>query len=234
MFKNWQNTLAAASAPTSKADPKSMSPTLRSDIYASLDQTKPWLVGATPRHAGDGVSYQPILTIIHKHFPDLTLGIESVGNVEAEVALVVAGITNMVLEMSKWDGMAGAMSMRTWVDVLSDAHARIDRHPAPGGPPGPTRREQVGRGITKGINQLTDVTLMTREFAARIQIISLLKSGKPIFAWCPLKVLMKRRDRDRTMRSGFREHCTIVNTKVHGTGSEEARQGEALWSSKFI
>jgi hypothetical protein len=202
MFKNWQNTLAAASAPASKADPKSMSPTLRSDIYAALDQVKPWLVGATPRHAGDGVSYQPILTTIHKHFPDLTIGIESVGNVEAEVALVVAGITNMVLEMSKWDGMAGAMSMRTWVDALSDAHARIDRHPGPGGAPGgPTRREQVGRGITKGINQLTDVSLMTREFAARIQIISLLKG---------------------------------VNTKVHGTGTEEARQGEALWSSKFI
>lgn len=45
---------------------------------------------------------------------------------------------------------------------------------------------------------------------------------------------MKRRDRDRTLRSGFREHRPLVNTKVHGAGSEEARQGEALWSSKFI
>jgi len=102
----------------------------------------------------------------------------------------------MILEMSKWDGMAGAMTMRTWVDVLSDAHARIER-----AGPGSARKEQVGRGMTKGINQLTDVSLMTREFAPRIQIISLLKS---------------------------------VNTKVHGAGTEEARQGEALWSSKFI
>lgn len=179
MFKNWQNTLAAAT-PTSKPDPKSISPTLRADIYAALDLVNPWLVGSTPRHAGDGVSYQPILALIHKHFPDLTLGIESIGNIESEVALVVAGITNMVLEMSKWDGMAGAMTMRTWVDALTTAHARIDRA---GGAPGSNRKELVGRGITRGINQLSDVSLMTREFAARIQIISLLKSGKLAFAW---------------------------------------------------
>lgn len=178
MFKNWQNTLATATAGTAKADAKTMSPTLRSDIYTALDQVKPWLVGATPRHAGDGVSYQPILAIIHKHFPDLKLGLESVGNVEAEVAVIVAGITNMVLEMSKWDGMAGGMTMRTWVDALSDAHGRIEHHAGPGGAPGSKRREQVGRGITRGINQFTDVSLMTREFAARIQIISLIKSGK--------------------------------------------------------
>ncbi|KAI9573175.1 hypothetical protein HD554DRAFT_2059552 [Boletus coccyginus] len=194
MFKNWQNTLAAATA-TSKADPKSMSPTLRADIYTALDQVKPWLIGASPRQAGDALSYQPILALIHKHFPGLALGIEAIGNVETEVSLVVAGVTNMVLEMSKWDGMAGAMTMRTWVDVLGDAHVRI--HDSRGA----RRKEQVGRGITRGINQLTDVSLMTKEFAARIQIISLLKS---------------------------------VNTKVHGAGTEEARQGEALWSSKFI
>lgn len=175
MFNNWQNTLAAA---TSKADAKSMSPTLRADIYTALDQVKPWLLGATPRQAGDGVSYQPILTIIHNHFPNLKLGLESVGSVEAEVAVVVAGVTNMVLEMSKWDGMAGGMTMRTWVDVLSNTHGRINHDAGPGSAPGSKRKEQVGRGITKGINQLTDVSLMTREFAARIQIISLLKSGK--------------------------------------------------------
>lgn len=111
----------------------------------------------------------------------------------------------MILEMSKWDGMAGAMAMRTWVDALGDAHGKISGAPSPGvgsgTGKGASRKDQVGRGITRGINQLTDVTLMTREFAARIQIISLLKS---------------------------------VNTKIHGAGSDEARQGEALWSSKFI
>ncbi|KAF8839953.1 hypothetical protein BDN67DRAFT_969280 [Paxillus ammoniavirescens] len=200
MFKNWQTTLATASG--AKADAKTMSPTLRADIYSSVDQAKPWLIGGGPgsgggRQAGDGVSFQPILTTIQKHFPDMKLGLESVGNVEAEVAVIVAGVTNMVLEMSKWDGMAGGMTMRTWVDTLSEAHGRIPAAPDARG----NRKDQVGRGITRGINQLTDVSLMTREFAARIQIISLLKS---------------------------------VNTKVHGAGSEEARQGEALWSSKFI
>ena len=191
MFKNWQNTLAAATA-SSKVDPKSMSPTLRADIYTALDHVKPWLIGASPRQAGDALSYQPILALIHKHFPELTLGIEAIGNVEAEVALVVAGVTNMVLEMSKWDGMAGAMTMRTWVDVLSDAHMRIPR-----GAPSARRREQVGRGITRGINQLTDVSLMTKEFAARIQIISLLKSGKLVLVRPSFSALTKPRDRDR-------------------------------------
>jgi len=206
MFKNWQNALATASGGTTKADAKTVSPTLRSDIYSALDQAKPWLIGGAPgastvRQAGDGVSFQPLLATIQKHFPTMSLGLESIGSAEAEVAVIVAGITNMVLEMSKWDGMAGGMTMRTWVEALSEAHARIPGAPADAHARGGNRKDQVGRGITRGINQLTDVTLMTREFAARIQIISLLKS---------------------------------VNTKVHGAGSEEARQGEALWSSKFI
>ncbi|KAF9222303.1 hypothetical protein BS17DRAFT_783496 [Gyrodon lividus] len=199
MLKNWKTTLAAASA--AKADAKTMSPTLRTDIYSALDQAKPWLIGGGPgaggRQAGDGVSFQPILATIHKHFPDMNLGMESVGNVEGEVAVIVAGITNMALEMSKWDGMAGGLTMRTWVNMLGEAHVKISGAPDARG----NRKDQVGRGITRGINQLTDVSLMTKEFAARIQIISLLKS---------------------------------VNNKVHGAGSEEARQGEALWSSKFI
>ncbi|KAG6382085.1 hypothetical protein JVT61DRAFT_723 [Boletus reticuloceps] len=174
MFKQW---LTSSQPTASKPDPKSISPSLRADIYAALDRAKPWLIGTSPRHcaAGDALSYQPILALIHTHFPDLAPAIDVLGNVEAEVALIVAGITNMVLEMSKWDGMAGAMTMRTWVDVLSDAHARIERAP------GSKRKEQVGRGMTRGITQLTDVSLMTREFAPRIQIISLLKSGKPPF-----------------------------------------------------
>jgi hypothetical protein len=40
------------------------------------------------------------------------------------------------------------------------------------------RKDLVAKGITKGVNQNADVSLMTREFAARIQIISLLKTGK--------------------------------------------------------
>lgn len=203
MFSSLSSTLAAAaSASGAKGDAKkSISPTLRADIYSAVDQAKPWLVGGTVgRQAGDGVAYQPILARIQEHFPDTKVGLDAARNVEHEVAVIVAGITNMILEMSKWDGMAGAMAMRTWVEALGDAHGKISGS-APTGAKGGPRKDQVGRGITRGINQLTDVTLMTREFAARIQIISLLKS---------------------------------VNTKIHGAGSDEARQGEALWSSKFI
>ncbi|KAG9312260.1 hypothetical protein JVU11DRAFT_7563 [Chiua virens] len=133
----------------------------------------------SPAQAGDGVSYQPILALIHHHFPDLDLALDAIGNIDAEVALLVAGITNMVLEMSKWDGMAGAMTLRTWVDALCDAHARIIDSNAERGTG--RRKELVGQGITRGINQLSDVSLMTREFAPRIQIISLLKSGESAY-----------------------------------------------------
>lgn len=204
MFSSLSSALAASasSSPQGKSDKKSISPSLRTDIYNTIDQAKPWLIGASPRQAGDGVSYQPILSLIQSHFPELKVGLDAARNVEHESAVIVAGITNMILEMSKWDGMAGAMAMRTWVDALGDAHGKISISGAPStGAKGASRKDQVGRGITRGINQLTDVTLMTREFAARIQIISLLKS---------------------------------VNTKIHGAGSDEARQGEALWSSKFI
>lgn len=181
MFSNLSSTLAAAA--TAKGDTKkSMSPTLRTDIYNAIDQAKPWLVGGPgTRQAGDGVAYQTIIARIQQHFPDMKMGLDAVRNTDHEVAVIVAGITNMVLEMSKWDGMAGAMAMRTWVDTVSDAHGKIST--APTGAKGGSRKEQVGRGITRGINQLTDVTLMTREFAARIQIISLLKSGKENFPY---------------------------------------------------
>lgn len=205
MFSSLSSALAASasSSPAGKSDKKSISPSLRTDIYNTIDQAKPWLIGASSRQAGDGVSYQPILSLIQSHFSEFKVGLDAARNVEHESAVIVAGITNMILEMSKWDGMAGAMAMRTWVDALGDAHGKISGAPSPGvgAGKGASRKDQVGRGITRGINQLTDVTLMTREFAARIQIISLLKS---------------------------------VNTKIHGAGSDEARQGEALWSSKFI
>jgi hypothetical protein len=227
MFSNLSSTLAAAAGATGvKGDTKkSISPTLRSDIYSAIDQAKPWLVGGTGgRQAGDGVAYQTIITRIQQHFPDMKMGLDAVRNSEHEVAVIVAGITNMILEMSKWEGMAGAMAMRTWVDALSDAHAKIST--ASTGAKSGSRKEQVGRGITRGINQLTDVTLMTREFAARIQIISLLKGGEENFLYSFEPVFIYAH---RSVSS-----IILVNTKIHGAGSDEARQGEALWSSKFI
>ena len=87
------------------------------------------------------------------------------------MAVVVGGVTNMILTMSKWDGMAGGMAMRTWVDTLIETYAQVPNDS------GRRTKESIAKGITRGINQNTDVTLMTREFAARIQIISLLKTG---------------------------------------------------------
>jgi hypothetical protein len=209
MFKSFANSLA-----TGKEERKSMSPTLRADIYTAIDQAKSWLIGGLGGgQAGDGVSFGPILTTIQKHFPETNVGLESIAQAESEVAIVVGGITNMVLEMSRWEGMAGGMAMRTWVDTLGDAFAKV-----PTTPPG--RREAVGKGITKGVNERTDVSLMTKEFASKIQIISQLKTGKLLF--------VRLNTEDRT------ETTNAVSAKIYGAGSDDARHGEAVWSSKFI
>jgi hypothetical protein len=171
MFRDFTNSLAAVNAKKDTDEPKTMSPTLRADIYKAMDQAKAWMIGGMGSgQAGDGVSFGPILSTIQKHFPETKVGLESVGQVDGETAMVVAGITNMILTMSQFDGMAGGMTMRTWVDTVCNAHAKA-KDAVPG------RKGLIANGITRGINQNTDVTLMTREFAARIQIISLLKSG---------------------------------------------------------
>jgi hypothetical protein len=75
----------------------------------------------------------------------------------------------VILEMSKWEGMAGGMAMRTWSDALVEAHGRL---------PAGSRKDSVGKGIVRGVSQNTDITLMTKEFTAKIQIISSLKNGE--------------------------------------------------------
>jgi len=148
----------------------SISPTLRSDIYEAIDSTKAWISGAQGRgQAGDGVSYKPILALIQKHFPDANLGLESVGQVEGEVAVIVGGVTNMALEISRWEGMAGAMVMTTWVDALVEGHKKVDAE---------SRKGLIAKGITRGLNHNADIALMTKEFTPKIQIISTLKSGE--------------------------------------------------------
>ncbi|THU89408.1 hypothetical protein K435DRAFT_830393 [Dendrothele bispora CBS 962.96] len=175
MFRNLSSQLAAAAA-GGNGEKKSMSPTLRSDIYTAVDKTKSWLAGngkGGSGQAGDGVSYANILSIVQKHFPDAKLGLEGVGQTESEVSVVVSGVTNMVLEMSKWEAMAGGMAMRTWTDALVNAYGMIPGEPGQG--PDGRRKESLARGITRGINN-TDVGLMTKDFTAKIQIISSLKS----------------------------------------------------------
>ncbi|KAK7030957.1 hypothetical protein VNI00_013904 [Paramarasmius palmivorus] len=168
MFRNLSSQLAAAA--NTNAEKKSMSPTLRGDMYSAVDKTKAWIVGGTVAgQAGDGSSYKQILAIIQKHFPETKIGFEFVGMVENEVAVVVGGVTNMVLELSKWEGMAGAIAMRTWIDALVNAYSTTSEG---------SRKEMMARGITRGINHNSDLSLMSKDFTARIQIISILKSPR--------------------------------------------------------
>ncbi|KAJ7766200.1 hypothetical protein B0H16DRAFT_1309503 [Mycena metata] len=189
MFRQLSNQLAAAAKTTDV--PKAMAPTLRTDIYTAMDQTKSWLVG-TAGQAGDGMSFGSVLATIQKHFPDTKIGLEHIGSAENEVQNIVCGVTNMILEMSKWEGMAGGMAMRTWSDALVEAYGRI---------PTGSRKQSVAKGIVSGISQKTDIALMTKEFTAKIQIISSLKS---------------------------------VCSRIYGAGSADARQAEAVLSSRLI
>ncbi|TEB38007.1 hypothetical protein FA13DRAFT_1725628 [Coprinellus micaceus] len=176
MFRNFANQLIngtgaqlGANDGSSSGDKTSMAPTLRSDVYNAIDGAKAWLAGGQGRgQAGDGVSYQSLLTLIQKHFPNTQLGLDAVGQLESEVAVIVGGVTNMVLEVSKWEGMAGAMAMGTWVDALVDGHRGVVG--------AKLRKDTIADGIIKGLNYNTDTRLMTKEFTAKIQIISTLKS----------------------------------------------------------
>jgi hypothetical protein len=170
MFRDFSSQLAAAATGAKVEGNKVVSPTLRSDIYSAMDTAKSWIVsGLGAGQAGDGVSYGTLLTTIQKHFPNTKVGLESIGNAEGEVAAIVGGITNMIMEYSKWESMSGGMAMQTWVDGLIQAYGKMK--------PG-TRRDAIAKGITRGTNQNSDVTLMTKDFGARIQMISCLKTGK--------------------------------------------------------
>jgi len=162
MFRDISSTAANAE--------KSMTPSLRSDIYAAMDQAKPWLIGdSSHARAGDGVSYSGLMDVIQKHFPDAKMGPDSAGNTEGEASVVVNGITNMILEMSRWDGMMSGMAMKTWVDALGEAYVRTAA--ANQG----SRTDMIKKGISKGV-EMTNAKLMTKEFAARLQLVSLLKN----------------------------------------------------------
>ncbi|KAJ7766994.1 hypothetical protein DFH07DRAFT_335269 [Mycena maculata] len=188
MFRQFANQVAAAGT---TAAPTAIAPTLRSDIYTAIDQVKAWVIGGMGQ-AGDGMSYGSVLATIQKHFPDTKMGLENMGSAENEVSVVVCGVTNMILEMSKWEGMAGGMTMRTWSDGLVEAHGRL---------PAGSRKNGIAKGIVRGISQNTDISLMTKEFTAKIQIISSLKS---------------------------------VCSRIYGAGSADARQAEAVLSSRLI
>ncbi|KAH9485767.1 hypothetical protein JR316_0002682 [Psilocybe cubensis] len=194
MFRNLSSQLAGASGANADTK-KEMSPSLRPDIYNLIDKAKQWMIGGNGGggQAGDGVSYSPLLAVIQKHLPNTKKpGLESFGQAEGEIAVIVGGITNMILELSKWEGLSAGMAMRTWVDSLVEARNKASSQ---------TRIDLIAKGVTRGLNQYTDVTLLTKDFTTRIQIISCLKT---------------------------------VSSRIYGAGTDEARQSEAMWSSKFI
>jgi len=170
------------------------SPTLRTDIYSLIDKTQGWIAGGqSGGQAGDGVSYGALLALIQKHIPETKkLGLEFFGQLDCEIAIIIGGVTNLILELSRWEDMSAGMAMRTWVDSLVDGYFKASSE---------SRKDLIAKGIMRGFNQYTDTTLLTKDFTTRIQIITCLKS---------------------------------VSSRIYGPGTEEARQNEAMWSSKFI
>jgi len=121
------------------------------------------------------------------------LGLEFIGQLETEIAIIVGGVTNLILELSRWEEMSAGMAMRTWVDSLVEGgYFKASSE---------SRKDLVAKGILRGLNRYTDVTLLTKDFTTRIQIISCLKT---------------------------------VSSRIYGPGTDETRQNEAMWSSKFI
>ena len=173
MFRNFANQLTAAAGANDGAK-KVLSPSLRPDIYSLVDKTPGWIAGGqSGGQAGDGVSYGALLTPIQKHLPETKkLGLESFGQLDSEIAIIVGGVTNLILELSRWEGMSAGMAMRTWVDSLVD-HGYFKAA-------NESRKELIAKGIMRGLNQYTDATLLTKDFTTRIQIITCLKTGEQL------------------------------------------------------
>jgi len=195
MFRNFASQLTAAAGANDGAKSRKVpSPTLRTDIYSLIDKTQGWIAGGqSGGQAGDGVSYGALLALIQKHIPETKkLGLEFFGQLDCEIAIIIGGVTNLILELSRWEDMSAGMAMRTWVDSLVDGYFKASSE---------SRKDLIAKGIMRGFNQYTDTTLLTKDFTTRIQIITCLKS---------------------------------VSSRIYGPGTEEARQNEAMWSSKFI
>ena len=212
MFRNFASQFTAA-AGTNDRTKKVPSPTLRSDIYSLVDNTQGWIAGGqSGGQAGDGVSYGALLALIQKHIPETKkLGLEFFGQLDNEIAVIVGGVTNLILELSRWEEMSAGMAMRTWVDSLVDGYYKVSSE---------SRKDLIAKGIMRGLNRYTDATLLTKDLTTRIQIITCLKSGERtlthVLFWegliCPY----------------------LVSSRIYGPGTDETRQNEAMWSSKFI
>lgn len=72
----------------------------------------------------------------------------------------------MIFEYSKTDGLPGAMALRTLTERMVAAWTKVENE----------RKESIGRGIVRGINEFADPALVTREFAPRVQIMGSLRN----------------------------------------------------------
>jgi hypothetical protein len=173
MFRNFASQLTAAAGANAASGAKKVpSPALRSDIYSLIDKIPGWIAGGQSGHgqAGDGVSYDALLAIVQKHIPETKkLGLEFFGQLDSEIAIIVGGVTNLILELSRWENMSAGMAMRTWVDTLVDGYFKASSE---------SRKELIAKGIMRGFNRYTDTTLLTKDLTTRIQIITCLKTGE--------------------------------------------------------
>jgi hypothetical protein len=103
-----------------------------------------------------------IQAIVDKHFPGT-----QINRCTDEVPVLVGGLTNMILEYSKTEGLPGAMALRTFTDKLITALNALD---------GSDKKSSVGEGIARGFTQVADPALATREFTPRVQIVGSFKN----------------------------------------------------------
>ena len=67
--------------------------------------------------------------------------------------------------------MMSGLAMKTWVEVLGEAYLQVAA--ANEG----SKSDLIRKGISKGV-EMADTALVTKEFAVRLQLISLLKNGR--------------------------------------------------------
>jgi len=169
MWNQFASALAGStSTDVAKKDDKgktTTSPTvLREDLYKATQAAERWLNTSTP---GDSFTYRPVFNIVKPHYPDLEIAF---GSGAEEVSILVGAITNMALELGGMDTYGGVIALRSWVDALDGV---IRSWKAKGETSVGTR---ICEGIVQGVNIRADPTYISKEFAARVQIVNILKT----------------------------------------------------------
>ncbi|PVG04576.1 hypothetical protein CPB86DRAFT_777859 [Serendipita vermifera] len=170
MFKTILNSLASSGSssgipPQGGAENGSKGATpaqLRADIYTGIDSLSLWISSGK---AENGIDYRSILALVDKHFPGT-----QINRCTDEVPVLVGGLTNMILEYSKTEGLPAAMALRTFMDKLISALNALD------GSEDKQKKTSVGEGIARGFTQVADPALATREFTPRVQIVGSFKN----------------------------------------------------------